>query len=770
MNNFSKKFLFQSVFPSNILTIAAVFVLLPASDVLAKEGKDQGSVLEEVLVTATKSGVAQSVQGLPQAIQAIGGDKLDILGATQFDQWAIQISGLNFEDDGPGDKDYIIRGINSDLGGTVGVYYDEAVVTGKFTQNGGGRQLDIKLHDMERIEVLKGPQGTLYGANSMSGTIRQITNKPNLMEMEGSVETELSNTAHAGDLSSVISGMINVPIVKDVLGLRAVAWGHDKAGYIDNVRLGLDEMNNEEVSGGRLHLAWEPTENFNLLLSYTMQDAESDGRSRYTPPGSVYPGASEPIGNLPMPEIHPTGKFQNGEYARTPWDEETDLISLTANWGLDFGTVTATYNKLDRDIDYLFDSTPILIFFGVPTPAVTVQTEARELTSAEIRFASNFDGPVNFVAGFFRQEEDLDFGIGVVTIDGNGFATGPLSPLDSDDFFLAGGNSIFGRTFVEASESNAIFGEMHVDINDQWAINIGGRWFDSKASTDSREIHPFVGFQGRERVFQKRNINDSKYTGKANLTWKPTEDMLYYLTWSQGFRQGGVNSTIVLDPSVVIPDGFGSDELSNIELGFKTTWPDLNLILNGAIYRTIWKDMQVADSLSGFSFTDNIGETNIDGLEFDLVWEPIDKLQLGFGGAIIDTELQEDEPESVGDGRGLKGDELPMVPGFTGYTFIQYVQDLSDGLEVFYYLSGNYRGSTQTELNQDNPFYHELDSYSTVNLSVSLISAKWKLSAFVNNATDEEGPVDINENLDNAISSIPLYPRTFGVRASYTFF
>lgn len=762
----------KSFSPFKVISTASVCCLLAVSGAQGQEGEKKKSnfLLEEVLVTASKRSGAESVQGLPQAIQAMGGDKLEILGATQFDQWAGQISGLNFEDDGPGDKDYVIRGVNSDLGGTVGVYYDEAVVTGKFTQNGGGHQLDIKLHDMERIEVLKGPQGTLYGASSMSGTIRQITNKPNLEALEANVDVEIANTKHADDLSFVTSGMFNLPIVEDVLGIRAVVWEHDKAGYIDNIRLGLDEINNEEVSGGRFHVSWNASENLNFLLSYTQQDLESDGRSRFTPKGEVYPGDPSPLGSLPMSAITPTRDYQNAEYARTPWDEETDILGLTVNWDVEFGTFTATYNQMDRDINYSFDSTPILIGFAVPVPAVSQQTEERELSSAEIRFASNFDGAVNFVVGVFHQEEDLDFGIGVVTIDGNGNPTGPLTALDSDDFYLNGGNSIFGRTFAEEIEADSYFGEVHVELSEQWELNLGGRWFESEAKTDSREIHPFVGFQGRARVFQKRSIDDSKFSGKVNITWKATDDDLYYLTWSQGFRQGGVNSTIVLDPSVVIPDGFDSDELTNIELGFKTLWLDETLIFNGAIYRTVWEDMQVEDSLSGFSFTDNIGETNIDGVEFDLIWKATENFELGLGGAFIDTELQEDEPLSVGIGRGLEGDELPMVPEFTGYAFAQYVQSLNNGLEAFYYASVNYRGGTQTELNVANPYYHVIDSYTTMNLSASLIAEKWKITAFINNVTDEEGPVDINENLDNALSYIPLTPRTFGVRANYSFF
>lgn len=734
---------------------------------VALAGSHAHAQLEEVVVTANKIGAA-SAQDLPQAIQALDGDQLKNLGATQFDQWAAQVSGLHYEDDGPGDKDYVIRGFNSDLGGTVGVYMDEAVITGRFTQNGGGHQLDIKLHDLDRVEVLKGPQGTLYGANSIAGTIRLITNKPNLEEFSFGVEGELSNTSGSDDNNYNGSMTLNAPLIENVLAARATVWKHDNAGFIDNVRLNIKDQNNEEVSGGRFQLAWQVNENFDVLVNYTTQDLDSDNRSRYTPAGALYPGSDSPLGDLAMPEIRPTSDFQNAEYSLSPWNEEVDLFGITANWDLGFGTVTATHNVLERDIYYAFDSTPILIFFGAPVPAVTIQEEERELTSSEIRFASQLDGNVNFVVGAFRQTEELRFDLGVVTVDAQGAPRGPLTDLDTDDFFLNGGNSIFGRTYSEEISSTAYFGEANIKINDQLEANVGLRYYESEVDLTAREIHPFFGFGGNPPQFNDRHGEDDKVSSKLNLSWQMTEDALVYITRSEGFRQGGGNSTIVPVASP-IPSTYEADESVNWELGVKSEWFDRDLRINAALYRVEWDNMQFEDRVNGFSYTNNVGAAEIEGLEFDVTYAPAEGLTLGLGGNFATAELTADGPDGSGDAQPRSGDEIPQVPNFSGYLFARYQHSLSNGLEAFYQFNTSYKSGSATEFNQGNSFHHVIDSYAQSNLNLGVQNDDWNVALFVSNLTDEEGPVDINENQDNAFSYIPVKPRTVGLRFGYKF-
>lgn len=740
-------------------TLASLILVGASSNSLAQ--------IEEVIVTANKIGAA-SAQDLPQAIKALDGDQLAQLGATQFDQWAAQVPGLHFEDDGPGDKDYVIRGFNSDLGGTVGVYMDEGVITGRFTQNGGGHQLDIKLHDLDRVEVLKGPQGTLYGANSIAGTIRMITHKPDFEAASFKIEGEVSQTSGAGDNNFNGAAIINLPLIEDTLAARLVVWNHDYSGFIDNVRLNIKDQNNEEASGGRVHIAWKPTDNFDLLLSYTTQDLDSENRGRYTPAGSTYPGSDSPLGSDPLPAITTTKDFQNAEYSVSPWNEKSDLFGITANWELDFGTITATHNQLTRDLHYGFDSTPILIFFQAPVNAVTIQDEDRKLSSSEIRFSSNFDGNFNFVLGAFRQKEELKFDLGVVTVDSEGIPTGPISPSDDDDFFQNGGNSIFGRTYDEELSSTAVFSEANFKINDALEANIGVRWYDSEVQLVAREIHPFFGFGGNPPQFNDRKGEDTNFSTKLNLSWHINDDSLVYITRSEGFRQGGGNSTIV--PVVSdIPPTYEADESENWELGIKSDWLDHKLRINAALYRVDWDNMQFEDRVNGFSYTNNVGAAKIEGLEFDVTVAPNEELTLGFGGNFANAELTKDGPSGGGAAQPRKGNEIPQVPNFTGFVFARYEQELSNDMKAHYQMNANYKSGSATEFNTGNDFYHVIDSYAQINLSAGVSNEKWNATLFVNNLSDQKGPIDINENQDNAFSYIPLKPRTIGIRFGYSF-
>lgn len=745
------------------LTAIGLFALSPLAAAVA---------LEEVVVTASKRGAA-AAQDIPIAIAAFDASRMEAMGATQFDQWAGQISGLNFEDWGPGDKDYVIRGINSPTGSTVGVYYDESVVTGRFLENGGGRQVDIKLHDLERVEVLKGPQGTLYGANSMSGTIKYITNKPSLSEIEGTIETEIGQTDSAGDLNTMVNGMINIPLVEDTLGFRFVGWQHDNSGYIDNNRYDEEDVNEDETQGFRAQLKWQANDSLSFLFSYTKQDQEADNNSRITPSGvpvfSVDPNAS----GIPGPAF-PTvsgGDNISTEVARTPWDENAEIIGLTAEWELDAGTLTATTNRFTRDINYIYDSTPILIFFGAARSAASNQIQEREISSSELRFASSLDGSFNFVVGALYQQEEINFDLQVLSTDQNGNTETSFSPLDSDDIFIGdnfGVGTIFGRDLTAKSQNTAFFGESYFIISDQWDATLGIRHYTADHESESSQTHPFFGFQGNGITFQEQVGDDSKTTYKANLTWKPSEEDMFYFNVATGFRQGGTNA-VIIPGDVVLPSSFDSDELMSYELGAKTSWLDGSLILNGAIYHIDWEDMQTGSSIQSFSFTANLGEVSVDGMELDLQYRVNENWEISLGGSWISTELQEDEPSTVGDFPGLSGDELTNVPAFTGYGSITYNQTMTNDLDLSVRYDINYRGAAATELRADNTFYHKLPAYTVSNFNVSLSNDSWRATLFVNNLFNGDDFVDIIHDDQDQLSGVALKPRTAGVRLKYSF-
>ena len=244
------------------------------------------SSVSEIIVTASKRG-AQALIDVPQSIQALTGDSLQKAGNIQFIDIAPKIPGLQIQDLGPGDKKYVIRGINSTGDSTTGVYYDEAVISGSNANDGGGLEPDIRLYDLDRVEVLRGPQGTLYGASSESGTIRFITKKPDLSGVDGYATAEGSGTEHGGG-NYHVNGAINLPLVDGKLAVRAVGWYDNDSGFIDQPRLPagrLKGINNEETYGGRVHLRWAPSDRLDFLATVTAQKTHADGSSRYTPAG-----------------------------------------------------------------------------------------------------------------------------------------------------------------------------------------------------------------------------------------------------------------------------------------------------------------------------------------------------------------------------------------------------------------------------------------------------------------------------------------------------
>src|SRR5580692_721608 len=390
---------------------------------LAQAVSANSAGLEEIVVTANKLN-AQKVLDIPTSIQAISGDALQAAGASGIMSIAGEIPGLSIQDLGPGDKKYVIRGINSTGDATTGVYYGEAVISGSNADDGGGFESDIRLYDMNRVEVLRGPQGTLYGASSMSGTIRFIPNSPDLNTLGGYVTMEGSETQHASGNYN-INGEVNLPIIDGVLALRMVGWKLYDSGYIDQYRVGegvtgvtnigtatapnfqtlpvaalgfVKGVNDDDVGGGRAIVRFHPIDELTIDANYTNQTESSNGSSRYTPAGvAAFSGG-------PIPPIQGCD-LCNTDVTLSPWKDNLTVFGLTVEYKTGIGTVTGTTNQYNRTTDFTFDSTPVLVSFDVPVPAETLEPRTRKVNSSELRFASDLNSPVNFVAGVYREHE-----------------------------------------------------------------------------------------------------------------------------------------------------------------------------------------------------------------------------------------------------------------------------------------------------------------------------------------------------------------------------
>lgn len=744
-------------------------IVFSASGVMAK-----AQIIEEVIVTAQKRGSA-SVQDTPISIQAFSGNDLQNLGVQEFLDIAPMISSLQFQDFGPGDREYIIRGVNSKGPSTVGVYYDEAVITARNAETGGGRNVDIRLYDLSHIEVLKGPQGTLYGASSMSGTIRYITNKPKTEEIEGYISAEFSDT-YKGDFNYNVNGALNLPIT-DTFAVRFVGWHIDNDGFIDAPRaLGSpsENINSEETTGARFAARWTPNDRLTIDVTYTHQELETEGSSRYTPSSETPFDATSIDPSLAAAQGCDLCNF---DLTYNPWEEDTQISSIKFEYTADHGTYTAATSLYHRDISFNYDNTAILLSFGVPLVNPAEFINDQDIWSTEIRFASDWNGPAQIVVGGYYNVDDLDFDVDVVAGDSAGRKANDCELFRPDrDIFTGTGNNVFCRTFDTKSEQYAIFGELNYQITEKLSATAGLRYFDSELEALQRTTHPFFGNTAGSGDFFAptfQTSEDKKTTWKLNLSYDFSEDIMGYLTLSEGFRIGGVNRSPAI-PGVPFFSDYEPDTIRNYEVGLKTEVLDGRLQLNTALYWLDWKDIQQVflDPDFGFEFITNQGDATIQGLELEVTAQLTDHLRIQAGGSYQYARLTSDGFFPEGGDPSVQprdGDEIPNVPRFQGSAAFIYSKPFSQDIDATYRMDISYRGEVENTFNSNDPGLIELDDYALVNLRAIFTYEDWTLTAFVRNLEDKRAQIDGIKNNLFPTQITTVRPRTIGASVRYNF-
>jgi len=763
--------------------------------------------LEEVVVTATKRGETD-IQKTAESIYAIGGADLTLKRETTFEAFAGSVPGLQFQNLGPGDSEYIIRGINGSGPSVVGAYLDEYVITASDQQDGGGKNAPIQLVDVERVEVLNGPQGTLYGSNSMAGNIRFLTNKPDASKFDAYGEVDYGSIEQGGD-GYGLTAVVNVPVAPDKFAIRLVGYREDRDGWIDQARLErssgtttvfdrrVEDINTTEITGGRLSARWTPSDTLSLDVMYVKQDLESDGSPRFTAKGvRAFPDQPPEIASLPdnpgfaplpgLASFTPGDDFINTDITKSPRQDDFDLLGATLRFATGFGSVSLAASRYEHEIDFTFDSTPILLFFEVPIAGITQQPQKYSTKMAELRFASDFDSPFNFVTGAYYQKDENEFNVHVVTTDGSGGPM-PFNPLNSDDALLNGGNTFFGRTRADEVEQKAVFGEATFTFAERWTVLGGLRWSDAELQSIQATLHDFapsgpVPVAGREigTTVNGNAVGLLKQDGsdtlpKVSLSLQATDDVLLYTLYSEGFRVGGINNG--QQPFTVgIPATFDSDELKNYEVGIKSRWLENRLQLNATLFHIKWDDIQVEprDPVGNIPFTANGGAADVTGIEWSLDSLLTDQLTLTFTGTyFFEHELSEDQPVLPGASDfvivGRSGDEIPNTPDIQLYGALRYDVPIA-GRNTTFSLDATYRGKTNTEFVPSSPFNVALDSYVLLNAVARMdVTENVQVGLFVKNLTDELAVYDGVGTFQDPEAIVAAQPRTIGVNARINF-
>ena len=775
--------------PANAATSACLIALaLGPAEGYAREA---GQVLEEVIVSSRKLG-DERLQDVPQSILAISSKQIQDFAIGGFDDYARLVPGLSFIDQGPGQSKLVLRGVSTGFtradqvqdSETSGLYIDETPIAIN------GSNPDFSLFDVERIEVLRGPQGTLYGAGAMSGNVRIITKQPDPSEFAAAIDASFSNTKE-GDFNHETQFMANVPLVADALALRVVGYHRFDDGFIDNVAPfepivgnygnvantdniidtpGSNENANwQEVFGGRAALKYFATEKLTATASIIWQKSELGGRFN-TNESAVAP--------LPLRELE---QFRVVE-ERTP--DESRILNLTLNYDLGWSDVVLSTSFANRDWTISSDLTRLVdIVFGslseapllppgefAPIAPITNIASVEDLVQEARLSGSLSNARLSWVGGLFYSTRDRAYR---QRLNSQGFEEQVRTVDPSFDLTDFGAESLGDFDTQLDLDQLAVFGELTYDVTDRLELTGGLRWFDVENKSD-------IVFKGLFQGGIDAEVNETKESGtnpKLSVAYRFSEDVLAFATASKGFRVGGTNEIIADTPQCLAdlallgrsegPDSFDSDSLWNYEVGLKTSLLDSRLTLNATVYHIDWSDIQTTKALNcGFSFRENAGDATSDGVELEITAQPTSGLFVSFGGSYVKAQLDGDVP-NLG---GRDGDSMPYVPELNLNFMTHYSVALSASLEGFVTFSASHVGESFTSFDRAAGFHQP--SYEIGNLRFGLQQERWRASIFIDNLWDERAAVFIQPNIFRfppGTETNRNRPRTIGLSIGATF-
>lgn len=750
---------------------ASALTGLAAGQAFAQESAGQVSdavAIEEIVVTALKR--STTIQTTPISISAVTEKSLQALGASGIQDYFRTVPNLQVEGNSPTSRRLTLRGVRSAGEATVGLYYDETPLTGPAgtTADASSTSADVNLFDAERIEVLRGPQGTLYGSGSMGGTLRVILNKPDASRYAGAVEVGGTAQKDGGQGYSV-KGMVNVPLIEDKLAARLVLYKAEQGGYIDNVQLKKKDINDQHASGGRLMLGFTPTDKLTITASGLFQKTTLDGQN------SWYPAL---------------GKKDYSTNARViaPTEDNLRLYNVTAKWDLDFATVTATssYYKwtLLRNSDY----SPTLsanranatscrnYIAGGPAatgtnPACTTAQMAQYTAYADSRLpgalyqpmgldswnhelrmnGSLFDDKVDWTAGVYLEDRKDYIESQVAKADAT---TGVINPADLTAWRHVGTDT----------KQTAFFGEVAYKPINKLTLTAGLRRFNYDKTVSGQVLISNFITQSYAGAAASVDASADGWVSKFNVSYEVTSDVMVYALAAKGFRPGGANNVPGLASALL---AYAPDSLWNYEAGVKSQWFDRRLTLNAAAYQIDWSNMQIsATSANGaFSYLTNAGKAKIKGFELEAVARPVRGLTLQATAAWVDAKLTEDQANStilITGSTGLTGDKFPNVADFSGSASVEYTWPLQGDLNGLVRADYAYVGESASQFRPTYVYYEKQGDYGYANLRAGVEGADWGAYLFVNNVADEVGLMSVTSALNNKQQVVSINPRTAG--------
>ena len=863
-------------FGNKVVSAISAFAIINASAYSGHIGAQTQATFEEVVVTARKK--EEGLQSVPLSVSALGEETLEEKGINVFEDYLLQLPGVTAGGSGPGQSTIYIRGLASTtpnlttagVGGlapNVSFYLDEQPLAYP------GRNLDVYAADVSRIEVLSGPQGTLFGASSQAGVVRMITNKPVIGESASSLEVEVRNMSE-GSMGDKFEYMSNIPL-SDTSALRFVAYRDRRGGYIDQVagqvdvsqsaafrsagtvrsnglpvalaRNGWranadltnvnyatanaiveDDVNSTSYEGFRASIKAELNDDWDALVSYTKQDIDSDG---------VF-FADPTLGDLEVTRFHDDDIH-----------DEFDNLSLTLEGSIGDLEVVYAGAYTDRSSDQRIDYTDYL-FVGQYLPYyicdyyVTYTTFApgnvptgdcgapdlyvdslvdSEVTTHELRINAPLTDTASLTAGVFMSDLELtehnmftypgtlvsDIGWGPNWALTDISVTG-IPQTGSDSWAAAGWHSgrgpyeapvIFINDIRRTDKQTGIFGELSIDMSETSELTVGLRWYDIEVDLEGSANSGFstgfipAGASHNDRQRYGTNLS-AKYNGpggntgnpaldamdypdkaetdgvigKITYSWNPSEDIMYYVTWSEGFRPGLLNrpgGSSTPDGAYTVPPITESDEVTNYEFGWKTVLSDGQLKFNGSLFMVDIAGLQTSildPSITNLFFSDNAADAEITGLEGDFQYYPnVDGLIISGAFSMLNTEITKTLTTSKD---VVVGQDLAFAPGMQGNVSVRKEWDMSSGNMAHVLAQFTFSDDSYSDIILPNR--EQQDSYSFINLRAGVSNDMGLVELFVDNVTDERGEISNNYVFDVARVTY-IRPTTVGLRFKRNF-
>lgn len=776
------------------------------------EGPAEVTDAGEIVVTAQKR--SENLQNVPISIQALTASKLDQHQVVTFDDYAKLLPSVSYQSYGPGQSQIYFRGVtsgslsNGSHAGsqpTSALYIDETPLT-----TIGGAP-DLHIYDMQRVEALSGPQGTLYGSSSLSGTLRLITNKPNPDKFEAGVDVSGTTFGKSGNsFGGSFDGFVNVPLGEGI-ALRASAFYQRDGGYISNIpgvrtyqvidqnsnlvdlpisnaRFVKRDFNDVETAGGRAALGIDLDDNWTVTPSIIYQNQKSHGTFLYGPIR----------GNTLIP---PTGDLQVQDYTPDFGKDEWFQAAMTIHGKLGNWDVTYAGGYFERHTDTVQDYSAYNVNYQAayndPYYNSVIAANGRNLDPTqiyhahddyskqthELRVSSPSTDRFRLTAGLFYQRQTDRIQADYVI---NGLA-GSVQP--NTNFYQKPiptcGDDVFCTRVYRVDRDYAAFGDASFDILPNLTIDAGIRGFivrntangfSGKLSRVADCIAPGSGF-GPCVLFSSK-AEEQGETHKASLNWKINRDHLVYFVYSTGYRPGGINRLSYVAP-------YRADTLTNYEIGAKTSWFGRKLIVNVALFQEEWNNVQyglTTPNSAGTLSTYNIGDARIRGVEGDFAAN-LGALTLSGSAAYIDAKTTTDfcgiggsgNPDCVTPGVVVpSGTPLPIQPKFKGSVTARYSHEFGEA-KAYVQATVNHQSSVRSALlAADAAAFGPINGFTTADFSLGATMGQWRWEAFVQNAFDERGILSLNAAcIPSACAqygrAYPIKPQMFGIKVGYTY-